>query len=169
MKKGLFANVLLLASFALLVAPFTTRAIVPLTVQIEIGAQVDKATAIVKNIKESERVIALQPKDTNFLFTGEPMSSLVIYNTAMSNNLFMVTAFGDDKLEIAAENIGEGDFVAVNTTEPDGCTTLTLAECRANPDYIGETAFSVGVNSSSAEAPVQENSFLGGLGELLGF
>ena len=167
--KKISLRILLLASFALLAPPFTARAIVPLTVQVETGAQVDKATTIVKNVNEGGQVVTPQPKDTNFLFTGEPMSSLAIYNVASSNGIFMVTAFGDDMVEISAENIGEGDFVAVNTTEPDGCTTFTLAECRSNSDYIGETAFSVSVNSPSAQSPAQESSLLGGLGELLDF
>lgn len=146
MKRNLLANILLLAFSALLTTPFAARAITSLTMEVETGAQVDKATAIVKDVKEGGQVIVPQFKDTNFLFTGEPMSSLVIYNTAASNGFFMVTAFGDDIVEISAENIGEGDFVVVNTAEPDGCTTLTLAECRAQSDYIGETTFSVTKN-----------------------
>ncbi len=164
-KKNLLVNFLFLASLAFLTAPFTTRAIASITMEVETGAQVDKATAVVKNVKEGEQVVTPQPKNTNFLFTGEPMSSLVIYNTAASGGFFMVTGVGDSAVEISAENIGEGNFVAISTREPDGCTTLTLAQCRVQSDYIGETAFSVKTNP----APVQESSFLGGLGELLGF
>ena len=90
--KKISLRILLLASFALLAPPFTARAIVPLTVQVETGAQVDKATTIVKNVNEGGRVVTPQPKDTNFLFTGEPMSSLAIYNMTSSNGLFMVTS-----------------------------------------------------------------------------
>lgn len=168
MKKYL-VNILLFASFALLTAPFTTSAIASITMEVETGAQIDKATAIVKNVKKNELVVVPQFKDTNFLFTGEPMSSLVIYNTAVSDSFFMVTGFGDSVVEISAENIGEGDFVAINTTEPDGCTTLSIVKCRSNPDYIGETAFSVNINQQSTQSSAEGSSFLGAVGELFGF
>ena len=83
---------------------------------------------------------------------------------------FAMTVNGwSEMYELPSDFLIPGDYIVVDTNDPDVCSTLALDECRANPDYIGETAFSVGVNSSSAEAPVQENSFLGGLGELLGF
>lgn len=143
MKKNILANVLLLASFAIFIAPFNARAITPFTIQVETGALIDKATVIIKDVKEGGLVVVPEMLNTNFLFTGEPMSSLVIYNTAASGGFFIVTGFGDSVVEIDAENMGEGDFVAISTNEPDGCTTLSLAECRAQSDFIAEQSFSI--------------------------
>lgn len=83
---------------------------------------------------------------------------------------FVVAVNGWSEIyELSADFLIPGDYIVVDTNDPDVCSTLALDECRANPDYIGETAFSVGINSSPAQAPAQESSFLGGLGELLGF
>lgn len=121
-----------------------------LDVEIETGAMKDEAKAITKS---AEGIISIaDPLDAKFLFTGEP-GSLVIYNMAASDNFFMITGVGDSAVEISAENIGAGDFVVVNTKEPDGCTTLTLAECRADADFLSEKSFSI---THAGVAPVAE-------------
>lgn len=72
--------------------------------------------------------------------------SLVIYNNA-TNSLFLIaTGVGDSVVEISADNFkifGSGDFVAISIAESNGCTTLTLAECRAQSDFIAEQSFSI--------------------------
>lgn len=83
---------------------------------------------------------------------------------------FVVTINGlSEAYELPADFLIPGDYIVVDTNDPDVCNAISLDECRSNPDYIGETAFSVKTSSPPAEPPVQESSFLGGLGELLGF
>lgn len=109
-----------------------------------------------------------QPEETAIVFTG-PIggSSVIVYNIAVS---YYITAsgIGDDPMEIqlTSDIFAPGDYIIVNTKEPNGCQLFTLDECRANSDYLGETAFSIGASQPSA---TQSSSLLGGLGELLGF
>lgn len=140
-----------------------------LNIETETGAMKDEAKAITKSV---ESLISIaNPLDATFLFTAEP-GSLVIYDMASASSFFMVTGVGDSVVEISAENFGDGDFIVVNTTEPDGCTTLTLVECRAQSDYIGEQALSIKFPSLIAEkvevpAPETEKDSL--LDKALGF
>ena len=134
-----------------------------LSIETETGTMKDEAKAITKS---AEGLISIaNPLDATFLFTAKP-GSLVIYDMTSDSNFFMVTGVGDSVVEISAENIGDGDFVAVNTTEPDGCTTLTLAECRAQSDFIAEQSFSI---SLDGEVPIPETKKDGLLDTALGF
>lgn len=168
MKKILSANVLLLVFFAFLTAPSTTLAITPITIQVETGAQIDKARVVVRTVNDGQLVIVSQVLDTIFQFTAEPMSSLVIYYAVASDDFFMVTGIGDSVVEISAENLGEGDFVVINTTEPDGCTTLSLAECRVQSDFIAEQSLSISLDEKAPVPEVKSSLLDKALGFFLG-
>lgn len=50
-----------------------------------------------------------------------------------------MTGVGDnDVVEMPIYWFDPGKYVVINTKEPDGCTTLTLDECRSQSDFIGE-------------------------------
>ncbi|MEK7094705.1 MAG: hypothetical protein AAB886_01190 [Patescibacteria group bacterium] len=165
----IFLSFFVVVSFTMVSPSFAASV---LNIETETGAMKDEAKAVTKS---AESLISIaNPLDTKFLFTAEP-GSLVIYDMASDSHFFMVTGVGDSVVEISAENFGDGDFVVVNTTEPDGCTTLTLAECRAQSDYIGEQSLSIKFPSPIAEkvevpAPETESSLLDkALGFFLGF
>jgi hypothetical protein len=127
------------------------------------------ANGIPNDILPTDNPIIALPDTIILSDTSNEARGLVIYRV-LDGALFVNTFVGEgNESAHSASYFGAGDFVIVMTAKPDQCASLTLSECRASPDYIDETAFSIGVNSFPAEAPVQENSFLGDLGELLNF
>jgi hypothetical protein len=75
--------------------------------------------------------------------TSDEAKGLVIYR-ALDGALFVNTFVGKgNESAHSASYFGVGNFIIVTTAIPDQCAGLTLSECRANPDYIGETAFSI--------------------------
>lgn len=114
---------------------------------------------------------AYQPEETAIIFTGAiGGSSIIIYNL-FSSGFLLASGIGDDPLEVqlSADLFVPGNYTIVNTKEPNGCQTFTLDKCRSNPDYIGETVFSINANQQPAQSPAEESSFLGAVGELFGF
>ncbi len=151
---------LFIAVFFTMVSPSFAASV--LNIEIETGAMRDAAKAVKKSTESL--IFIADPVGAKFLFTAEP-GSLAIYDTAPNSNFFMVTGVGDQIVEISAENLGEGDFVVVNTAEPDGCTTLTFSECRAQSDFIAEQSLSIKFSSPIPEkvevpVPATESSLL---------
>jgi len=61
---------------------------------------------------------------------------------------FVVTVQGwSGEYELPVDFLIPGDYVVIDTNDPNVCGTLTLDECRVNPDYIGETTFSIKTKS----------------------
>lgn len=64
----------------------------------------------------------------------------------------IVIGVGDDPVSMPVSFFHEGDLVAVDTGADNTCAALTIAECRADPGYVGEASVSIiGVVSSSTE------------------
>ena len=86
-----------------------------------------------------------QSGETMIVFTGAiGGSSIIIYKADVSGFVF-ASGIGDDPLEIplTADIFPLGHYVIVNTKEPNGCTTLTLDECREDPDFISKSSFKI--------------------------
>lgn len=109
-----------------------------LNIEVETGAMKDQAKAVTKSAKGL--ISIADPLDAKFFFTAEP-GSLVVYRDETGANFFIITGVGDSVVEMPAEWFDSGKYVAINTTEPDGCTTLTLDECRADAGFLNETSF----------------------------
>lgn len=110
-----------------------------LNVEVETGAMKDQAKAVTK---PAQGLVSIaDPLDAKFLFAAEP-GLLVIYKEGESGGYFIVTGVGDnDVVEMPVYWFDPGKYVAINTKEPDGCTTLTLDECRADSGFISEIGF----------------------------
>ena len=134
-----------------------------MTVELEMGAMIDQAKVVRKPVQTVVSVPDVL--DAKLLFTAMSASNLVIYREE-GGNYFIATGVGDDVVEMPIYFFDSGKYFIINTNESNGCTELTLEECRAHPDYISEITFSIQASQPSA---TQSSSLLGGLGELLGF
>ena len=68
---------------------------------------------------------------------------LVIYDS-FGDKIYVDTFVGGGfEYAHSASYFEIGDFVMIKTTKPHVCLGMTLSECRATPQYISETQFSV--------------------------
>ena len=112
-----------------------------------------------------------QSGETMIVFTGAiGGSSIVIYNLVSPAPL-TASGIGDGPLEIqlTRDIFASSDYIIINTKEPNGCQNFTLDECRLNSDYIGETAFSISADESTAtaESPREESAVAASITALL--
>lgn len=132
MKKHPFLSHLAFALFAVMLIPVVVNA---LSVEVEIGATKDQASAVTKSTKNL--VAIADPLDTKFLFSGEPASSLRFYKEG-DETFSIITGVGDDTVEMPAYFFTPGNYIVVDTNESTGCATLILDECRAQSGFISE-------------------------------
>ncbi|MDD5251428.1 MAG: hypothetical protein PHT12_02220 [Patescibacteria group bacterium] len=115
-----------------------------LKMDVRTGEMRNRATAITKS---AENLVAIADKmDTKYLFSGEPMSSLRFYKEGDATYSLAI-GVGDDAVEMPAYYFEPGNYTVINTDDSDGCTTLTVEQCRANAYFLGEITFSVEPNS----------------------
>ena len=59
-------------------------------------------------------------------------------------NVYAVMAGDDGAVNIDAATLAPGNYVLVNTFEPEHCSGFYLSQCQARSDYLGEVSISIG-------------------------
>jgi len=95
----------------------------------------------------SADVIALSLSDNGegvqeIAIKAVPATSLIFYDLD-DPSFSLSSAIGDQPLVMPVYNFSSGDFVVVDTSDPNGCNGMSIDGCRAEGAYLGEAAFSV--------------------------
>jgi hypothetical protein len=101
----------------------------------------------ISNISANGGKLSMQsvPGDTQELIhlEGVPGTTVRFYKQN-DPNFSVSTALGDGVNELSIDSINAvGDFVLIDTTEPTGCASLTLLQCRAAAEDLGEVMFTI--------------------------
>lgn len=98
--------------------------------------------------------------DINEAFSLSPWSAVY---SADTGNLLLTTSLDAQNRSVMEEIGGIGNYIVIHTQQAQWCAGLSIVQCRENPGFLSEVAFSI---NSIQQAPsidetiIDENNFV---------
>ena len=117
----------------------------------ELKVEVEEAVPIyeITSIQNTGTKIFLTNEGTilspdQILITGENdvLGNIAVYDK-ISEEVLLTTTVAEKIYPLDLSYFGEGEYIVINTSDPDSCSSRTLIECLSGFDFIGSASFSI--------------------------